>query len=122
MKKKLKDKNKTESESYSICKRLLFTAKDWWYLYRYRNEFLDNSTRHPGIYRMKSLMRRYVYIEWIYISKVKSYKGFALAAKVLPIKSRPWPETDCTCLCLHITFADPLYGSFYLIVVDSFSM
>ena len=53
-------------------------------------------------------------------SLVKSCKGCALAAEAPPIKFNPWPETDHPWLCLHIDFAGPLNGSYYLIIVDSF--
>ena len=52
---------------------------------------------------------------------VKSCEGCALAAKVLPIKFNPWPKMDLPGSRIHIVFAGPLKGYYYLIIVDSFS-
>ena len=57
----------------------------------------DFHAGHPGITRMKSLMRSYVY--WPNTDKdikniVKSYKSCALAVKAPSIKYSPWPKTD----------------------------
>ena len=73
---------------------------------------------------MKSLMRSYVY--WHNRDKdieslVKSSKRCALAAKAPPIKFKPWLETDHPWSSLYIDFASPLNGSYYLIIIDSFS-
>ena len=54
-------------------------------------------------------------------SLVKSRKGCTLAVKVPPIHFSPWPETDFSWSRLHIDFAGPLNGSYYLIIVESFS-
>ena len=73
---------------------------------------------------MKRFVRYYVYwyskdrdIE----SLVKSCKGSGLAAKAPPIKFNPWPETKYPWSRLHIDFAGPLNGSYYLIVIDIFT-
>ena len=52
---------------------------------------------------------------------VKSYKGCTIAAKAQPVKFTPWLKTNRLWLRLHIDFADPMKGQYYLIVVDSFS-
>ena len=44
-----------------------------------------------------------------------------MVAKAPPIKYNPKPKTDCPWSCLHIDFAGSLKGSYYLIIVDSFS-
>ena len=51
---------------------------------------------------------------------VKSCNGCALTAKT-PIKFNPKLKTDLHWSKIHIDFADPLEGYYYLIVVDSFS-
>ena len=48
MKKKLKDRIKTESEVFAMT--FSCTAKEWWYYYPYRNEFLKNSSQDILIY------------------------------------------------------------------------
>ena len=101
------------------------TAKEWWYFYHYRNEFLKNSTQGILVYpECKTFMRNYV--DWCSMDKdtvslVKSCKGCTLAAKAPPIKFNLWPETDHPWSHLHIDFAGPLNSSYYLIIVDSFS-
>ena len=80
---------------------------------------LNNSTA-----RMKALMRSSVF--WPNIDKeieanVKSFRGCAIAAKVPPMKFTPWTKTDRPWSKLHIDFAGPMKGLYYLIVVDSFS-
>ena len=51
---------------------------------------------------------------------IKSCIGCALAAKAPPIKFNPWPKMDLPWSRIHIDFASPLEGYYYLIVVDSF--
>ena len=48
-------------------------------------------------------------------------KSRALAAKAPPIKLRLGPKTDRLWSRIHIDFAGPLDGFYYLITVDSFS-
>ena len=79
---------------------------------------------HPGTTRMKSLMRSYVY--WKNMDRdvedtVKACKGCALAAKAPPIQYSPWPKADRPWSRIHVDFAGPLDGSYYLIIVDSYS-
>ena len=79
---------------------------------------------HPGIGRMKALMRSYTY--WPNIDKdieqvVKTCKGCQLAVKAPPVKFTLWPKTDVPWTRLHIDYAGPMNGNYYLIVVDSFS-
>ncbi|XP_014770082.1 uncharacterized protein K02A2.6-like [Octopus bimaculoides] len=78
----------------------------------------------PGILRMEALMRSYVY--WPKMDKevenlVKDCRECALAAKLLTIKCEPWPKVDVPWSRLHIDFADLLNGSYYLVIVSSFS-
>ena len=51
---------------------------------------------------------------------VKNCRGCVLAEKVPPIKFESCPKTDVPWKRLHIDFAGPLNGSYYLIIVDSF--
>ena len=52
---------------------------------------------------------------------VRNCTGCAMAAKSPPIKSSPWPKTDRPWSRIHVDFAGPLDGYYYLIVVDSYS-
>ena len=84
----------------------------------------DFHTRHPGATRMKSLMRSYMY--WKNMDKdieenVKACRGCALAAKAPPIQFSPWPKADYPWLQIHVDYAGPLDGHYYLIIGDSFS-
>ena len=79
---------------------------------------------HPGITRMKALMRSYVYWQGMDMdieNVVKCCKGCAKAAKAPPVKYYPWPKTDRPWSRLHIDYAGPINGIYYLIVVDSYS-
>lgn len=52
---------------------------------------------------------------------VKSCRDCAMAAKGSPMKFTPWPKTEKHWARLHIDFADPKNGYYYLIVADSFT-
>ena len=78
----------------------------------------------PGICRRVSLMRSYAY--WLKMDQdiekmIREYKGCQLAAKTPPIKTQPWPKTDIPWTRIHIDYARPLKGYYYLVMVDSFS-
>ena len=79
---------------------------------------------HPGINRMKSLMRSYVY--WTKMDNdisymIEKYKGCALVAKAPPTTFKPWSKTEQPWSRIHVDFAGPLEDFYYLIVVDSYS-
>ena len=72
---------------------------------------------------MKALMGSYVY--WYGMDKgienlVRTCKNCALPAKAPPVKFNPWPKTD-KIWSLHIDFAGLIKGTYYFIVVDSFT-
>ena len=74
----------------------------------------DFHTGHPGMSRMKALMRSYVY--WPGMDKdienmVKSCKSCASAP---PIKFNPWPKTDKPWSRLHIDYAGPIKRTCFL--------
>ena len=80
---------------------------------------------HPGINRMKSIARSYVF--WPNLDSeieklVNSCSKCQLNAK-MPRKSElfSWPIPDSPWSRLHIDFAGPVNGQHYLIVVDAFS-
>ena len=79
---------------------------------------------HPGMCRMKSLMRSYIY--WPRMDQdiekiIRECKGCQLAAKAPPIKTQPWSKTDTPWTRINIDYAGPLNGYYYLVMVDSFS-
>ncbi|XP_014778463.1 uncharacterized protein K02A2.6-like [Octopus bimaculoides] len=44
-----------------------------------------------------------------------------MAARAPPVQIQPWPKMDSAWSRLHVDFAGPLNGSYYIIVVDSYS-
>ena len=125
IKNKIKDKDRQISDSNSICNEVVMYS-DHVVIpavlqKRIQKEFHIGP---PGMSKMKSLIRSYIY--WSNMDRdieniVKACKGYALAAKAPSIKLSPWPETDRSWSRIHIDFAGPLNGFYFLIVVDSFS-
>ena len=81
----------------------------------------DFDTGHPGMSRMKALVRSYVY--WLGMDKdienmVKLCKNCASVAKVPPIKFNGWPKTDKPGSHLDIDFAGPIKGTYFLVIVN----
>ncbi|XP_058837817.1 uncharacterized protein K02A2.6-like [Topomyia yanbarensis] len=80
---------------------------------------------HPGIQRMKAIARSYVYwptLDNDIVDYVKSCHQCAMAAKTPP-KSAPlsWPKSTKPWQRVHLDYAGPIDGEYYLVVVDSFS-
>ena len=80
---------------------------------------------HPGTQRMKAIARAYVY--WPSIDSeiaefVKSCQDCARVAKspaqALPV---PWPKPQRPWQRVHVDYAGPLEGEYFLLVVDSHS-
>ena len=124
---KITEKNKKGNQvsPFSICENLLMYADRIVIPLVLRRKILKEfHTGHPGISRMKSLIRSFVY--WPGMDKevencVKVCKGCQSAARDPPVKTSAWPKTDIPWSRLHIDYAGPLNGFFYLILVDSFS-
>ena len=73
---------------------------------------------------MKSLMRSCVF--WSDIDKdiekiIRNCRGCFSDSKVTPIKSNSWSKADTPWSRLYIDFTGTLNGSYYLVVVDSFT-
>ena len=113
------------AEVYSVCNEVLMYRERVVVPATLQKKILkDFHSGHPGETRTKSLMRSYVYwrgMDADIEEMVKACKGCALAAKAPPIKFNPWPKTDHPWQRIHIDFAGPLEGNYYLIVVDSYS-
>ena len=80
---------------------------------------------HPGVARMKAVARRYAY--WPNIDKdieefVKMCFKCATAAKS-PAKADlcPWPAAERPWSRVHVDFAGPSNGQYFLIIVDAYS-
>uniref|UniRef100_A0A914HTM2 RNA-directed DNA polymerase n=1 Tax=Globodera rostochiensis TaxID=31243 RepID=A0A914HTM2_GLORO len=81
---------------------------------------------HPGMVRMKSLARQFVYwprITTDIVRWVRNCPDCAFAAKAPPkVPLRPWPSAGAIYERLHMDFAGPCSGGFkYLVVVDAHS-
>lgn len=120
-----KNKKVDQTTPFSICEDVLMYGERIVIPLTLQRKILKEfHTGHPGISRMKSLMRGYVY--WPGMDKevekcVKTCRGCQLAARDPPVKTTPWPKTDLPWSRLHIDYAGPINGYFYLIIVDSFS-
>ena len=80
---------------------------------------------HPGIERMKAIARSYVYwplIDSDIAEMVKSYKACASAAKTQPHNAPiPWPKCSAPWQRVHMDFAGPIDGLYFLLVIDAYS-
>lgn len=80
---------------------------------------------HPGIVRMKSIARSYVY--WPNIDRhiedlVRQCNGCSSAAKAPPkALLSSWPSALKPWSRIHVDYAGPFEGRMFLVVVDSFS-
>ena len=52
---------------------------------------------------------------------VRHCRGCQLAAKSPPVRTQPWPKTDIPWSRIHMDYAGPLNGYYYLVIVDSYS-
>ena len=123
---KFKEENKAdlpECYFYSIWDEMLICAEHVVISLSLQKRILSEfHWGYPGMSRMKSFMRSYVF--WSGMLKdiektVRNGRGCALAAKLPSIISNSWPKADTTWSRLHINFAGPLNGSYYLVVVNS---
>ncbi|XP_058822868.1 uncharacterized protein K02A2.6-like [Topomyia yanbarensis] len=93
---------------------------------QYRKRCLDQLHRgHPGMQRMKAIARSYVYwpsIDDDIIGYVKACQHCASVSRSPPCAAPvPWPKTSGPWQRVHVDFAGPIEGEYYLIAVDSYS-
>ncbi|XP_035912234.1 uncharacterized protein K02A2.6-like [Anopheles stephensi] len=80
---------------------------------------------HPGIQRMKSIARSYLY--WPSIDEdiadcVSTCSSCMEVVKSPPLlELKPWPKTSTPWERVHIDYAAPVDGVYFLILVDAFS-
>ena len=123
IKERIVNKDKQVTNAYTLCDEvLLYRVVILATLQRWIPK--DFHIGHPGITRTKSLMRSYVF--WKNLDKnienmIRSCTGCALAAKSPPIQFSPLPKTDLPWTRIHVDFAGPMDGCYYLIVVDCYS-
>ncbi|XP_049283851.1 uncharacterized protein K02A2.6-like [Anopheles funestus] len=80
---------------------------------------------HPGIQRMKALARSHIY--WPLIDEdikeiVLTCQACQAAAKS-PVHSTPvsWPDASAPWQRVHIDYAGPINGDYFLLIIDAFS-
>ncbi|XP_062538985.1 uncharacterized protein K02A2.6-like [Armigeres subalbatus] len=80
---------------------------------------------HPGIQRMKAIARSYVYwpsLDEEIVEYVKSCKHCASVAKSPPHSPPvPWPKTTGPWKRVHVDYAGPIDGEYFLLAVDAYS-
>ena len=129
MKKQVQLNEKSEKDlkisPFSICSQTLMYADRVVILTTLQRSILKEfHSGHPGMSRMKVLMRGYTY--WPRMDRdiekiVRECQGCQLAAKAPPVQIQPWPKTDTPWTRLHIDYAGHLNGHYFLVVVDSFT-
>uniref|UniRef100_A0A1Q3EU21 RNA-directed DNA polymerase n=1 Tax=Culex tarsalis TaxID=7177 RepID=A0A1Q3EU21_CULTA len=93
---------------------------------QHRKRCLEQLHRgHPGMVRMKQIARSYVYwpsLDDDIVSYVKACQPCASVARSPPHSPPvPWPKAAGPWQRIHIDFAGPINGDYFLIAVDSFS-
>ena len=125
IKAKLLKKNTKIEETYSLGDNILLYSERVVIPKTLQKRILyDFHTGHPGINRMKSLMRSYVFwpgMDSDVTDMVSKGKGCILAAKSPPTLQEPWHKTDRPWSRIHIDFAGQIDKWYYLVVVDSHS-
>ncbi|XP_055623231.1 uncharacterized protein K02A2.6-like [Toxorhynchites rutilus septentrionalis] len=92
----------------------------------HRKRCLEQLNRgHPGMQRMKAIARSYVYwptLDADIVSFVKACQQCASVARSPP-HSPPvsWPKLTAPWQRVHVDFAGPIEGDYYLLAIDSFS-
>ena len=111
IKQKIIAKNKKVPEVFSLCDNVLQYSERVVIPKKLQNRILrDFHTGHPGINRMKSLMRSYV--NWPKMDNditdmIEKCKGCALVAKLPTTTFKPWPKTEQPWSRIHVDFAGP---------------
>ncbi|XP_055590876.1 uncharacterized protein K02A2.6-like [Uranotaenia lowii] len=93
---------------------------------KFRSQCLQQMHKgHPGIQRMKSIARSFVYwpsLDADIVKFLSSCKPCAMVAKSPPLSSpQPWPKPEKPWQRLHVDYAGPIEGDYFLLLVDSFS-
>lgn len=116
----------TQRDEFNLLQGCVFKGERIMIPSKHRPRVLEElHAGHPGIVRMKLLARSKVF--WYHMDKdiersVKSCEDCAKAGKS-PIKCslQSWPVTSAPWERMHIDYAGPIDGFFYLVAVDSFS-
>ncbi|XP_055615351.1 uncharacterized protein K02A2.6-like [Toxorhynchites rutilus septentrionalis] len=92
----------------------------------YRKRCLNQLHKgHPGVQRMKAIARSFVYwpcMDDEITSYVRACNSCASVARSPPKATPvPWPKPTVPWQRIHVDYAGPLEGEYYLIVVDAYS-
>ncbi|XP_055604442.1 uncharacterized protein K02A2.6-like [Uranotaenia lowii] len=93
---------------------------------KFRNQCLQQMHKgHPGIQRMKAIARSFVYwpsLDADIVKFVSSCRPCAMVAKSPPLSPpQPWPKPEKPWQRVHVDYAGPIEGDYFLLLVDSFS-
>ena len=120
IKQKITAKNEKVPEVFPLCDNVLLYSERVVIPKKFQNRILrDFHTGRPGINRIKSLMRSYVYwpkMDNDITDMIEKCKG-----QSTPTTFKPWPKTEQPWSRIHVDFAVPLEDFYFLIVVDSYS-
>ncbi|XP_054276450.1 uncharacterized protein K02A2.6-like [Macrosteles quadrilineatus] len=117
-------KNSRKDSPYMISDNILFRSDRVVIPKRLQNQILNElHESHLGITKMKQLARRYVYWEGMDKEIERLVKSCEACAKVRhnPPKApvHPWDQPDDNWARVHIDYAGPLDGNYFLMCVDA---
>ncbi|XP_062703621.1 uncharacterized protein K02A2.6-like [Aedes albopictus] len=113
----------SRQESLSVVSHVCGTAR---HPSLHRKRCLEQFHRgHPGMQRMKALARSYAYwpsMDTDITDFVRACQQCASVARSPPHSPpMPWPKATAPWQRVHVDYAGPIEGEYYLLAVDSFS-
>ncbi|XP_039449423.1 uncharacterized protein K02A2.6-like [Culex pipiens pallens] len=116
----------TRADSLTVVDGCIMFAERLVIPAQHRKRCLEQLHRgHPGMVRMKQIARSYVYwpsLDDEIVGYVKACQPCASVARSPPHSAPvPWPKAAGPWQRIHIDFAGPINGDYFLIAVDSFS-
>ncbi|XP_038116710.1 uncharacterized protein K02A2.6-like [Culex quinquefasciatus] len=115
----------TRADSLTVVDGCIMFAERLVIPAQHRKRCLEQLHRgHPGMVRMKQIARSYVYwpsLDDEIVGYVKACQPCASVARSPPHSAPvPWPKAAGPWQRIHIDFAGPINGDYFLIAVDSF--
>ena len=52
---------------------------------------------------------------------VRHCKGCPISSQIPTVRTQPWPKTNIPWSRIHMDYAGPLNGYYYLVIIDSYS-
>ena len=122
---KVKNRKVNKSNSILICGGVLMYADRNVIPISWRKRMLKEfHVGHPGISRMKSAIRCYIFwpkMDTDIQNFVKSCRGCAQGTNSPPIKYQPWQEMDIPWSRSHLDFTGSLKREYYQVAVDGYT-